>query len=155
MNIVFDIGGTNMRVATAENGELGEIRKVPTPQDPMEGIAMLVQIAKELSQGMVEKIAGDVPGSIDCEGRLDAKNLPLWEGVKFAEEVSRALGVSAQVFNDAALIGYGEARGGAGKDFARVVYMTVSTGFGGALVTDDLASSPLLGSEFPELKPSI
>ena len=144
-----------MRVAAAYDGELGEIRKVPTPQDPKQGIALLVQIVKELSQGTPEKIAGDVPGSIDGEGRLDALNLPLWEGMKVAEEVSRALDVPTQVFNDAVLIGYGEARGGGGKGFARVVYMTVSTGFGGALVKDDLAKSPLLGSEFPELKPRI
>lgn len=38
MKIVFDIGGTSMRVASAGE-KLGEVRKIPTPQTPKGGIA--------------------------------------------------------------------------------------------------------------------
>jgi len=146
MNIVFDIGGTNMRVATAVGDVLGEIRKVPTPQDSHEGIRLLATLAKELAVSGIERAAGDISGRFDSDGALyDAKNIRLWEGVRIAHEVSVALGVPVQVANDAVVVGYGELVNGAGKGFSDIAYITVSTGVGGAFIkTGDIATSPLL-----------
>lgn len=152
-SIVFDIGGTNMRVATAQNGELGEIKKVPTPKDPVEAVTTFVQIAKELSDGTIEKVIGDVPSSVDANGKMfDAKNLPEWEAINITEELSKGLGVQAHVFNDTALVGYGEKHKGGGRGFSRVAYITVSTGAGGALVVDEALSKSLLLTDVGEVK---
>ncbi len=148
MNIVFDIGGTNMRVAVAHDGELGEIKKVPTPQDSKQGIATLVSIAKEIG-GMspIENMAGCVAGRIDATGAIyDAKNLREWEGVNLAQKLVEALATTAHVANDAAVAGLGELKRGAGAGFSDLVYMTVSTGVGGAhVVENDILRSPILG----------
>lgn len=157
MNIVFDIGGTNMRVASAEGNELKEIRKVPTPQDPKEGIATLGRIAKELSGGQIEQAAGGVPSTVDSDGRMtDAPHLPQWQGMNIVDMVSRELGTGAHVFNDTAVIGYGELKQGAGKGFASIAYITVSTGVGGTFMADvDFAQREVLGIGFPALKRSL
>lgn len=154
MNIAFDIGGTNMRVAAVNGNELGAITKVPTPQDPVEGIAAFASIARTLSGGTIERAVGGVPSSVAADGQMhDAPNLPRWEGMKVAEEIARVTGAEVRVFNDTAVVGYGELKRGAGRGFARIAYLTVSTGVGGALINDtNLAQSDILGFRFPELK---
>lgn len=144
--IVFDIGGTNMRVAKATLDSLGEIKKVPTPKDPVDGIALLKELAKEF-EGSFIAAGGDIAGRVREDGTLsDARNLPAWNGVNVTQKISEALGVPAHVYNDAVVVGLGEAHVGAGKGHARVAYITVSTGVGGALVEEgNLATSPLLG----------
>ncbi len=144
--ITFDIGGTNMRVATATADELGEIKKVPTPKDLEEGITQLTQLARRLG-GAFTAAGGDIAGRVSEEGILsDARNLRAWEGVNVVQKISEALGVPVRVYNDAIVVGLGEAKVGAGKGFSRVAYITVSTGVGGALVQEEnLAASPLLG----------
>ena len=145
-----------MRVAGADGGVLGEVRKVPTPQEPKEGIAMLARIAHELGGKELTAAIGDVPSSIDGSGRMyDAPNLPLWDGMNIVEELSRALGTPARVLNDTVVVGYGEMQKGAGRRFSRVAYITVSTGVGGALInTGDVSKSPLL-TELGVLKPRL
>ncbi len=153
MNIVFDIGGTNMRVAAAEGRELGEIRKVQTLQDPNEGIAVLGRIAQELAPEGVAAAAGDFAGRV-TRGVVDqATNLPAWSGLHIEQEITKIVGVPVSVLNDAIVVGLGEAEQGGGKAFDLIAYITVSTGVGGAFINmSNLASSPLLQVDFPELK---
>lgn len=151
MDIAFDIGGTNMRIAAVLDGTLGDVRKIPTPQDPHEGIAAFAAIAKEIGDP-IGKAFGDIAGSIGSDGRvLDAGHLLPWEGVKIEEEISRAIGAPTHVFNDCVLIGLGEARRGAGVGFPNVAYLTVSTGVGGALC-GDTSRSRVLADDFATLK---
>ena len=136
MNIVFDIGGTNMRVASAEGATLGEIKKVPTLKGADEGIAEFLSLANALRKdGDIHAIAGCVAGDVNEEGVIsDARNLGGWQGMNIKQVVSAALGAPAMVFNDAALAGIGEALSGAGKGSQIMVYITVSTGVGGARI---------------------
>ena len=67
MVIVFDIGGTNMRVASsADSKQLQKIVKAPTPKNYSEGLVLLVEHIKVLSEGQtITVIAGGVPGSLN------------------------------------------------------------------------------------------
>lgn len=138
MHIVCDIGGTNMRVAAASADSLGEVKKVPTPKDSMEGIAQFVTLARECAGGeKITAIAGCVAGSVSEEGVIsDARNLRGWEGTNIVRELRDALGVSAHIVNDAALAGLGESYAGAGRGAASLAYITVSTGVGGGWIVD-------------------
>lgn len=138
MNIVFDIGGTNMRVATAENGRLGEIRKVPTPEDFDATLAQFADIARELADGrIIEHAAGCVAAQIDAaHGLFDANNRPAWNGRHFDTELGELLGAPVHVANDCAVIGLGECTFGAGKGARSLAYVTVSTGVGAGHIVD-------------------
>ncbi|TSC63408.1 MAG: glucokinase [Parcubacteria group bacterium Athens0416_74] len=137
MHIVFDIGGTNMRVAPVLGESIGEVRKVRTPKDPSEGIKTFVTLASECAQGeAIESITGCVAGMVVNGVISDAGNLKGWEGTDIVKELSNSLGVQADVVNDAALAGLGEAYVGAGRGAKTLVYVTVSTGVGGALIRD-------------------
>lgn len=160
MNIVFDIGGTKMRIAAAEGETLGQIRKVPTPQDPHEGINILMRIAREIAGNeTIGAFAGCVSGSVNEAGEIsDARNLPSWKGMNIVQVLRDAAGVPVHIVNDAALAGFGEARAGAGRGAAVVMYITVSTGVGGARIADGkidasggIGHTPLRGSDLESL----
>lgn len=147
MYIVFDIGGTNMRVAGVEDGVLGEVTKVTTPQDPDVGVTTLVEIAKQIAgKRIIDAAAGDFAGNIDSGGTISgARNLQRWEGRAIAREFTARLGVPVRIANDCIVAGLGELRHGAGKGFSNIVYITVSTGVGGSLINETNPSrSPVL-----------
>ncbi len=139
MYIVADIGGTNMRVAGVTGDSFGEVRKVPTPHDPVEGIATFVTLARECAGG--ENITG-IAGCIAADKITDtgevsgARNLRAWEGRNIMRELSEVLGISVRLVNDAALAGLGEATAGAARGVASSIYVTVSTGVGGGWIVD-------------------
>ena len=134
----MDIGGTNMRVASASNDVLGDIKKIKTPQDPKEGIARFVALARECAGGeKITAVSGCVSGTVSDTGVLsDARNLRAWEGTNIVRELTGALGVPTHVVNDAACAGLGEAYAGAGRGAKTLAYVTVSTGVGGGWIVD-------------------
>ncbi len=134
--IVFDVGGTWTRVASVKNGVLGAVEKVPTPQNPAEGVPVLASAiaAAALGESLFE-VVGGFPGALNTEGVVtSAPNLPEWVGVPFRTTLSETLGVLVCVRNDADLAGLGEACFGAGKGYDTVMYVGLGTGVGGALI---------------------
>ena len=131
MKVVLDIGGTSMRGARAANDGIGEVRKVPTPPDPKEGVRTLAALVRECAgEEPIEAVAGGFPGVVADGVIYFAPNLPAWKGVALAAELSRVVGAPAKVHNDADLAALGEAVSGAGKGFRVVVYAGIGTGIG-------------------------
>lgn len=137
MNIVFDIGGTNMRIATADGEVLGEIRKVSTPQDYDETIAAFAVIARELAPDSIAKAAGCIAAQLDPDrGIYDAANRLHWNGRHFDTDLSQAITAPVIVGNDCGVIGLGENLRGGGRGSDDMAYVTVSTGVGAAHIKD-------------------
>lgn len=137
VNIVFDIGGTKMRVATAVGTELEEVKIIPTPQDPKEAIAKFVELAREEARGKkIEAVAGCIRGTIAEGVFLKDKALPQWEGTHIAQDISAALDAPTRIAHDTAVIGLGEVHEGAARGSKICAYITVSTGVGGDRIVD-------------------
>lgn len=138
MYIVFDIGGTKMRIALSRDGEtFEEPRVLDTPQDFDEAIKLFGETARELlAGGALEGTAGGVPGVLSEDRRelVHAAHLRDWDGKPLAESLEGELGREVYLENDAALVGLGEAHHGAGRGFDIVEYLTVSTGVGGVRI---------------------
>lgn len=133
-SVIFDIGGTKTRVARVigEN-EFSEPISMPTPQDPRSGIEQLIELSRQVSEGeSIERMAGGIAAVIARDELVNSSNLPQWVGVNLKEEIRTALGAELTLENDSSVVGLGEAVYGAGKDKDIVVYITVSTGVGGA-----------------------
>jgi glucokinase len=144
--IVFDIGGTNMRVARATDDALEEVSKVPTPQDPVEGMERLVALVKSVSGGAsISAIAGCMPGELEGNSIKDMPNIPRWVGLRPSDVLSNAFGAPVSIVNDAGCVGLGEYRFGAGAGSSIMVYVTVSTGVGGARITDGTIDRSAIG----------
>jgi len=86
---------------------------------------------------VVEGIGIGAPGIIDgdlvigCGG-----NLPEMEGVALGPKMAEAFGLRVAVNNDANCMGLAEAKWGTAQAVGDVVFLTIGTGVGGALILD-------------------
>ncbi len=151
MYLVFDIGGTNMRVATSiDRKTLANTKVVPAPQDFEQGIQTLKQLADELSGGQkIEAVAGGVTGALDKDKstQLTSPHAPGWIGKPLKAELEKLLNSPVYLENDAHLAALGEASFGAGVGKNIVAYLTISTGVGGGRVVSGKIDSNSLGFE--------
>ncbi|GIW61231.1 MAG: N-acylmannosamine kinase [Patescibacteria group bacterium] len=140
--VVFDIGGTKIRVSASSDGERIEAPIViPTPNFFDEGVHVLRESILRLVQGRkISSIAGGIAGPLDKEKTMlvKAPNLPEWVGKPLKLILERELKTHVFIENDAALAGLGEAHFGAGKLKSIVAYLTISTGVGGVRIVDGL-----------------
>ena len=151
MHILFDIGGTKMRVSCTEDCEtFHEPIIADTPSDPREGIELLFNRAAVFTKKKpIESVCGGIAGTFshDTATLLRSPNLPDWENFPIRKEITRFFKAPVTIVNDAALVGVGEATFGAGKGHSIVAYITVSTGVGGARIVDGAIDKYTLGFE--------
>jgi len=142
--IVADIGGTNIRVALADsNCNLLVRYSEPTyaSRGPDQGIDRLKGLIRKVSEGVrIEKIRGIV---IAAAGPLDPQkgviltppSLPTWENVAIKSPIAEEFGMPVFVQSDADMAALGEHRFGVGQGLDDLIYITVSTGIGGGIIT--------------------
>jgi predicted NBD/HSP70 family sugar kinase len=151
MIIVIDIGGSRMRVAkcdVAKGAIVGEPIIEPTPKTYKEGVARLRELVVAAAAGdSISDIVVGMPGVVDTEhGKLLASpHLGDWANQPFADDLDDDTPV--HVVNDADLVGLGEAMFGSGKGFDIVVYITISTGIGGAKIVSGRLEKNRFGFE--------
>jgi glucokinase len=151
MFIVFDIGGTKMRLGSSRDGEtLDNTAILKTPASYEEGIAELKKHAIALAGGEpIDAVAGGLAGTYSQKksSLIHSSNLSDWVDRPIRTELETFFNAPAYIENDASLGGLGEALHGAGKGFGIVAYMTVSTGIGGSRIVHGRIDQHALGFE--------
>ncbi len=141
--IAIDLGGTQFRVAAvAPGGEIISRAAYPTRSEEASAVLIgdLVQRTAEAVTGLrgrpIVGLGVAAPGPLDpVRGVVfQAPNLPRWHNVPLADELQRATGLQVVLGNDANLAALAEARCGAGRGAANLVYLTVSTGVGSGMI---------------------
>lgn len=146
--IGIDLGGTFIKYALIdENANIITSGKLPSGADisaerVIEQIAAAVKEIQHYAAMHNCEIAGvgiGTPGIVDSSNRIvlgGAENINGWENIPLAERIEEMTSLSTVVNNDANLMGLGEAGYGAGQGCSNVVFLTVGTGIGGAVVID-------------------
>ena len=135
--IVFDIGGTSMRVAAIRDGALDDIEIVDTPSEPEEGLKALIALAQKIAgTDGISELVGDISGVVQNGAVFRSPNLPQWNNTDIVGELTHDLKKPVTLFNDAELVALGEYWHGAGFHSKTMAYITVSTGVGSALIVD-------------------
>lgn len=151
MFILFDIGGTNMRIAATEVlSGFEEPLILDTPQNFDEAMKLIIETSRNVAKGReIKAMVGGVPGPLNAERSVleNAPHLPDWVGKPFKLQLEEALNVSVHVENDSAMVGLGEANFGAGQGFSTVAYITVSTGVGGTRIVKGRLDKSTIGYE--------
>ncbi len=151
MYLLFDIGGTKMRIAFSPDGNaFGTPGIIPTPRDFKKGVLLFRDIALELSGGRkIDAVAGGIAGPLDREKTMlvNSPHISGWIGKPLKEELQKVLKAPVYIENDAAMVGLGEAIYGKGKGRRVVVYMTISTGVGGSRIIDGKIDESAMGFE--------
>lgn len=137
-SVAIDIGGTNTRVALADE-ELNIIERKQYATDSENPDVTLGKIAE-----VIKSFDCDIVGAgMSCPGPLDLINGKIltppnlkgqWHNLKVAEELSKLINKPVYLENDANLAGLAEAVVGEGKDYNYVQFFTVSTGLGAGFV---------------------
>jgi glucokinase len=134
-----------LAVGDAEGGVRAERRRPTEPSgSPERDLARLAADARALlaeaglAPGEIACVGVSVPGPMDPVTGVVHRppNLPGWDEVPVAAWLERELGRPVRLENDANAAALAEARFGAGRGFAHVVYLTMSTGVGAGLVLD-------------------
>jgi len=140
----IDLGGTFVKAAlVSENGKFVFKSKLPIGFSAKKQTILntIKQIIKETidkaneAQLDVEGIGIGTPGII-YEGIVlgGSENLDGWENLDLATYFSEAFNLPVKVDNDANLMGLGEFYFGAAKGCTDVVFLTIGTGIGGAVI---------------------
>lgn len=142
--IAVDLGGTNTRVALFEGNtpDPQQLNKVPTEaQEGPEAVINRIINAIETTlpaEGADLKIGVGAPGPLDPRKGIvfEAPNLPGWENIPLQQRLASHFGCPVGIGNDANLAALGEWCHGAGQGADNVIYLTISTGIGGGIITD-------------------
>ena len=143
--LAVDLGGTQIRAALADGqGRLSE--RISTLTQAEEGVQRVVARMMDVIRSLVGKAEGEnleaigvgSPGPLDPWRGLirSAPNLPGWRDVPLRDILADEFGLPVYLGNDANLAALAEHRFGAGKGSANLVYLTISTGIGGGVVSE-------------------
>lgn len=146
--IGIDLGGTSVKYAlinTAGDFLFEGKRPSLADQSAEAVIGQLIRAVDETkafaaAQGLqIEGIGIGTPGIVDATNRIvlgGAENIVGWANLALADRMEAATALPVRLSNDANLMGLGETRYGAGRGAQNVVFLTVGTGIGGAIVID-------------------
>lgn len=159
MIIGVDIGGTKTLIAEfSDNGRVLREKRLPTNKDYDTFLKQLEKTARTFNLSGIEAVCVAVPGLLDRKagvvkalGNLDWHNKPIKSDIKHIFKTDHLY-----IENDSKLAGLSEVRALTDTP-SRALYLTISTGIGGALLikgalSDDmkdmeLGKAPLLFEE--------
>jgi len=138
--VAIDIGGTHIRTAAYEPDS-----QIPVAHHRTKSLAnqpgvydRLVSAIEQVWQAdNVSAIGIASPGPLDPHTGviLDTPNIPQWRNFPLAPKLSEHFGVPVHLDNDANLAALAEWQYGAGKGHHELVYLTISTGIGGGVIS--------------------
>jgi predicted NBD/HSP70 family sugar kinase len=149
--LVFDIGGTKMRIAATDDLlTLSAVEKCPTPATPEEAVERIIAAAQKLGVEKPVAIAGGIRGILNegKTGLIYDGVLTKWKDFDITAALDRTFKqVPIYLENDTAMAGLGEAAFGAGQGIDIMVYHTVSTGVGGVKISHGAIDESSIGFE--------
>lgn len=142
----IDLGGTFIKFAlVSDSGEVIFTSKLAigsssTRDDILETIRKAIDMSMEVASHKSLPVSGIGIGSpgVCCDGVVvgGADNLNGWVDVHLSEMFSSKFNLPVLIDNDANVMGLGEAVFGAAQNCTDVIFLTVGTGIGGAIVAD-------------------
>ncbi|HCD50899.1 MAG TPA: ROK family protein [Balneolaceae bacterium] len=140
--IAIDLGGTNIKAAVVDQ-EQGIIEQTSTPTHADLGRDYLLdRIASTVAE--LTKADGAIgigmglPGMVNREQTTIyyAPNLPGWEEVNAAEEITKRTGLPCRIENDANIAALGSLHFGVGQKHDDFIILTLGTGVGGGIIVN-------------------
>lgn len=138
MYIGIDLGGTNIRVATVQEGQILKMLSEPTlAQGPETAtLEQMVRLIREVITPEVKGIGIGVPSVVDREKGIvyNVVGIPSWKEVPLKEYLEERLKLPVSINNDCNCFALGVARYGSLRNCKETVCITLGTGVGSSLV---------------------
>ncbi len=148
-SIGIDLGGTFIKFGlVCSNGELLYEGTLPTEANissdkVIDNLIIAVRdvlMYAKLHQIVPIGVGIGTPGIVDRTHRIilgGAENIAGWSNIHLSEIMEKACGLPVWVNNDANMMGLGEQAFGVAKNFSDVLFLTIGTGIGGAIIIDN------------------
>ena len=141
--LAIDIGGTQLRVAIypKDSTEPVTIQRAPTRGMEDGAFDRLTALLDSVwPKEPVEAISVAAPGPLNpyLGVIIETPNIPAWKNYPLAQMLTDRYQVPTFLGNDANLAALGEWKYGAGQGHHDIVYLTISTGLGGAAICSDM-----------------
>lgn len=140
--IGVDLGGTNIKAAVVDR-ENGIVEQVTRPTQANLGKEHLLDRIGETISDLVKKneiigIGMGLPGMVSKDQTTvkNPPNLPGWDVVNAAEELTNRTGLPCKIENDANIAAIGSMHFGVGQKFDSFIMITLGTGVGGGIIYD-------------------
>ena len=138
-SIGCDLGGTSIKAVRLRGGQIERSARMPTPAQGTraEVIGAITATIRDVAgERRAVPIGVAVPGFLDPRRRkvVRLSNLPQLDGSSLAAVLERRRGAPVILDADSNAGAVAEALLGAGRGFDRVLYVTLGTGLGAALV---------------------
>lgn len=141
--IGIDFGGTSVKIAVVYQSHLiDHAPPIATREFGERGplIDAIVRSVEDLRarHAGIASVGVGMPGFVNFEKGLiyGLTNVPGWEDVPLKQILEERTGLPVAVDNDANCMAYAEWRCGAGRGFQNVVFMSLGTGVGGAIIAN-------------------
>lgn len=145
--VAVDIGGTKILAAlVSEQGGIVARHRADTPARGVDAVldviaasVRAVQQAARVPANQVVAAGVGAPGPLNPESGIvfEAPNLPGWRDVPLKARLEARLSLPVFVEHDATAAALGEWWLGAGRGVHDLIYLTISTGIGGGIITGD------------------
>lgn len=148
MYLTIDIGGTKTLVAVFnEHREIVEKIRFETPADYAEFKQELSRTMPQLQSGPYAVGAIGTRGLVDRTlGHLKADTILSWKNAPLVADASQLFDCHFVIENDAKLAGLSEGLNVL-NEFRKVLYLTISTGIGGAYIVDGVINESTQDAE--------
>jgi len=142
-----DLGGSEIKVVALREDRLASRIRLPTPAGARAGevIALIEKAAREAATPSLRvlrlpaiTLGVAVPGFLDRRRArpVHLSNLPALDGAPLGSALSRRTGWPVVLEADSNAGAFGEARLGAGRGARRLLYLTLGTGVGAAMIVE-------------------
>jgi glucokinase len=140
--LAVDLGGTKCSVAVVDS-EGAIVSRCTAPADirsPAAPVLQIVQMATDIAQGEKPKdafaaAAVAVPGLVRSDGTVWAPNLPGWQQMPLARDLSQSLSLPVKVESDRNAAVLGECWLGAARGKSDAIVLMIGTGIGAGILS--------------------
>ncbi|MGA2212162.1 MAG: ROK family protein [Bryobacteraceae bacterium] len=138
--LAIDIGGTKFSMAVFDGDRMRQRESHATDESILDRIAVIIENWK--SSYRFDHCGIGFGGPVDFQSQrvVLSTHVPGWDGFDLPHHIEKLIGLLPIMDNDANAGALGEALYGAGVGFRPLFYMTVSTGIGGGIITQDGAT---------------
>jgi glucokinase len=141
--IGIDLGGTKVNVGLVQGDQILDKKYAKIPgmsENEWDIINLIIELTKEIiSNHDIEAIGIGVPSILDRKKGIihEVKNIPSWKEVPLGDILKKEFRVPVFLDNDANCFALGEYHYGKGKGCGNIVGLTLGTGMGTGIITNN------------------